>query len=212
MWVQVPHCAPFVYRAAPRGKVPLFCADYGVGSLSVVRGPLAATANKPYKPYKPYKPRASWCGEQRCLVSALGADYGVGTCRAARCRCRVMPRRCCGTRGGGAHPSGLPQQQMWRGHLSTARLPLVRRAEALGIGFWRRLRRCRPQTQPAEALGIGFWRRLRRSRPPLSQPNAPKQPLRSSTTADVSRGKVAVKLRRLQGSGLVSMTAEDNAI
>ena len=33
---------------------------------------------------------------------------------------------------------------------------------------------------------------------------------RYSTTADVSRGKVAGKLRRQQGNGLVSMTAEDN--
>ena len=27
--------------------------------------------------------KAPWCGKQRCLVSALGADYGVGSCRAA---------------------------------------------------------------------------------------------------------------------------------
>ncbi|MBQ9776162.1 MAG: hypothetical protein IJW17_09035, partial [Lentisphaeria bacterium] len=36
------------------------------------------------KPYKPYKPRASWCGEQRCLVSAFGADSGVGSLSAVR--------------------------------------------------------------------------------------------------------------------------------
>ncbi len=45
------------------------CANSGVGSLSVVRGPWLRLANKPYKPYKPYKPRASWCGKQGCLVS-----------------------------------------------------------------------------------------------------------------------------------------------
>ena len=37
-------------------------------------------------------------------------------------------------------------------------------------------------------------------------------PKRYSTTADVSRGKAAGKLRRQQGSGLVSMTGEDNEL
>ncbi len=41
-------------------------------------------ADKPYKPYKPYKPKASWCGERRCLVSAFGADSGVGSLSAVR--------------------------------------------------------------------------------------------------------------------------------
>ena len=29
--------------------------------------------------------KAPWCGKQRLLVSALGADYGVGTCRQYGC-------------------------------------------------------------------------------------------------------------------------------
>ncbi len=52
----------------------------GVGICRQYGGLWLRLANKPYKPYKPYKPRASWCGEQRCLVSALGADY-CGCCR-----------------------------------------------------------------------------------------------------------------------------------
>ena len=53
-------------------------ADDGAPTCRQYGGHWLRPANKPYKPYKPYKPRASWCGKQRCLVSALGADYGVG--------------------------------------------------------------------------------------------------------------------------------------
>ena len=82
--------------------------------------------------------RGYWCGKQRLLycrstflaaprvslsivsivsilsilsILSAGRSQGQPYCRqAARCRCQVVPRRCCGTRGGGAHPSGLPQK------------------------------------------------------------------------------------------------------
>ena len=106
-------------------------------------------------------------------MSAFGADSGVGSLSVVR---------------------GLWLRRTERSDMSdmsdksdlSDKMALVRRAEALGVGFWRRLRRCRP---------------------PLSQPNAPKQPPRSSTTADALRVKVAGQSRSGKGAGLAYATA-----